>query len=146
MMLYLLTGEAAAARKKMAFFACHYEAYTTLRTVYMRPKLSWCVWHGHWADPGDQHRNRKLPERLPQRVLHLYWYVHVKGYAILYVPYGHQGEFLIRDKTYHFCYQKDCTGFMNVSVHLCLCYDTSRAHRRGCVAYCVAHGRGGVSK
>ena len=37
-----------------------------------------------------------------------------------------------RNKTYLFCYQKDCIGSRSVSVHSYLSYDALCAHRRGC--------------
>ena len=73
------------------FCACHHEAHSTLRTVWMHPKLCWWVWHGHWAVLGDQQRDVNSPELSPQGVLHLYSHVHTNVYC--YVPYGHLGEF-----------------------------------------------------
>ena len=51
---------------------------------------------------------------------------------LLYVEYGHWGEYLVDIKMHLYCYQKDRTRSRSVSVHLDLTYDASRAHRRGC--------------
>ena len=82
--------------------------------------------------PGDQQRNVKSPELSPQGILlHiLYWYVHTEVYALIYVPYGQQGEFLFCDKAHHFCYQRYCTSSRSVSIHQCLCSGASCVHRR----------------
>ena len=51
-------------------------------------------------------------------------------YILLYVVYGHWGEFLVDIKMHLFYYQKDRTRSRSVSVHSDLSYDASRALRR----------------
>ena len=42
-------------KEKIAIFCLSLRGlYHTQDGVYAS-KLSWCVWHGHWADPDDQH-------------------------------------------------------------------------------------------
>ena len=52
---------------------------------------------------------------------HKAYYTHIEMYIQMYnatyVPYGHLRECLISNKTYHFCYQKDCISSRSVSVH-----------------------------
>ena len=99
----------------------------------MHPKLCWWVWDGHWVALGDQQRIVKLPAWSPQGVLRFYLNVHTKVYALFYVEYGHQGEFLFDNKTHLFCYQKDRTSSRSVSMYLYLSYDALRAHREAVV-------------
>ena len=59
---------------------------------------------------------------------------HAKVYTflnLLYVAYGHWGEFLVDIKMHLFCYEKVATRSRSVSVYSDLSYDASRAHRRG---------------
>ena len=57
---------------------------------------------------------------------HKAYYTYIEMYTQKYRC--HWGEFLISNKMYYACYQKDCTTTRSVSVHLYLRYDATCGH------------------
>ena len=107
---------------------CYQKDRTSSRRVSVHPYLSYDTLRTHRRGRGDKKESLTFLACHHKAYYTYYWNVNTKVYALLFVQ--HRGEFLVGNKTYQVCYQKDRTSSSSVSVHLYLSYDELCAHRR----------------